>query len=140
MKRIVLVSNALPGGVKPYAGEYIYKVRAFREGSGLGEGFPKPEFLEYELEGVGGINGRLEKTRALTSDTPLDCRKHKYYLIENDVWVRNMGGLRYMSDWSATEQWAIAEERTYDDGGNVTAARELGFAIIHSDRKAGYAV
>lgn len=140
MKKIVLVSNSLPGGFKPYSGEYIYKVKAFREGSGLGEGFPKPEFLEYELEGVGGINGELEKTRALTTDTPLDCKNHKYYLLEHNVWVRNLGGLRYISDWSMAEQWALAEERTIDSDGNVSAVRELGFAIIHSDRRAGYVV
>ena len=27
---------------------------------------------------------------------------------------------------------------TYDDEGNVTEVRELGFVIIHSDRRAGY--
>ena len=140
MKKVVLVSNALPTGEKPYAGEYIYKVKAFREGSGLGEGYPEPEFLEYDLEGVGGIGGKLEKTKVLTPETPLDCRNHKYYLIENDVWVRNLGDLRYMTDWSKTEQWAVAEERTYAADGTVTASRELGFAIIHSDRRAGYSV
>lgn len=140
MKKIVLVSNALPNGVLPYSGEYIYKVKAFREGSGLGEGHPEPEFLDYELEGVGGINGKLEKTKVLTPETPLDCRLHKYYLIENDVWVRNLGDVRYISDWTGLEAWAIAEERTYDENGAVTATRELGFVIIHSDRRAGYTV
>ena len=138
MKKIVLVSNALPGGTMPYSGEYIYKVKAFREGSGLGEGYPKPEFLDYELEGIGGINGKLEKTKVLTPDTPLDCKIHKYYLLEHDVWVRNLGNQVYVSDWTRLESWAVAEERTYDEAGNVIASRELGFAIVHSDRRAGY--
>ena len=140
MKKIVLVSNALPNGELPYSGEYIYRVKAFREGSGLGEGYPKPEFLEYELEGVGGIDGKLEKTKVVTPDQPLDCRNHKYYLVENDVWVRNLGNVRYISDWTGLEAWAIAEERTYDENGKVTAVRELGFSIIHSNRRAGYVV
>jgi len=140
MKKIVLISKALPNGELPYRGEYVYKVKAFREGSGLGEGYPQPEFLDYELEGVAGINGKLEKTKVLTPDTPLDCKIHKYYLLENDVWVRNLGNGTYMSDWTRLEQWAVAEQRTYDEEGNVTAARELGFVIVHSDRRAGYTV
>ena len=89
MKKIVLVSNALPNGELPYSGEYIYRVKAFREGSGLGEGFPKPEFLDYELEGVGGIDGKLEKTKVITPDQPLDCRNHKYYLKNHKYYKRN---------------------------------------------------
>lgn len=49
-KQIVLLSTALPEGKLPYTGQYVYKVKAFREGAhGLGPGFPQPEFLELEL-------------------------------------------------------------------------------------------
>jgi len=138
MKKIVLCSGFLPDGTLPYRGEYIYKVKAVREGAhGLGEGFPQPEFLELELEGVGGIDGKVERTRPISAETPLDCRIHKYYLLEHDVWVRNLGEGKYISDWTPLEVWALAEERSYDADGNVTAVRELGFAIIHSDRRAG---
>jgi len=141
MKKIVIHSGYLPDGTIPYKGQYIYRVKAVREGAnGLGEGFPQPEFLEYDLEGVGGIDGKLEKTKAITAENPLDCKIHKYYLLEHNVWVRNLGNGKYVSDWTPFEVWAVAEERTYDDEGNVTAVRELGFLIIHSDRNAGYVV
>ncbi len=141
MKRIVIHSGLVPDGTIPYQGQYIYRVKAVREGAhGLGEGYPQPEFLDLELEGVGGIEGKLEKTKPITADNPLDCRIHKYYLLENDVWVKNLGKGNYISDWTPFEVWAVAEERSYDDAGNVTAVRELGFVIIHSDRRAGYVV
>ena len=141
MKKIELVTGFLPEGTIKYAGQYIYKVKAFREGAhGLGEGFPQPEFLELDLEGVGGIDGKLERTIPVSLNNPLDCRIHKYYLLEHDVWVKNLGGLKYISDWTPLETWALAEERTYDGSGKLLSARELGFTIIHSDRRAGYAV
>ena len=140
-KRIVVNSGFVPDGTIPYRGEYIYRVKAVREGAhGLGEGFPQPEFLDFELEGVGGIEGKLEKTKPITADNPLNCQIHKYYLLENDVWVRNLGGGKFISDWTPLEAWAVAEERSYDSAGNVTGVRELGFLIIHSDRRAGYVV
>ena len=81
MKKIVVNSGFVPEGTIPYRGEYIYRVKAVREGAhGLGEGFPQPEFLDLELEGVGGIEGKLEKTRPITADNPLNCQIHKYYL------------------------------------------------------------
>jgi hypothetical protein len=138
-KKIVLSSSAVPGGSLPYRGEYIYKVKAFREGrTGLGPGYPQPEWLEIELEGIGGIDGKLERVIPVSSKNPLDCRIHKYYLLEHEVWVKNRGNGSYVTDWSGAESWALAEERTYDDDGNVVNVRELGFAIIHSDRRAGY--
>ena len=105
-----------------------------------GDGFPQPVFTELEPEGVGGIDGKIEITRPITAENPLNCRIHKYYLLEHDVWVRNLGGGKYISDWTPLESWAVAEERSYDADGNVTAVRELGFVIIHSDRRAGYVV
>ena len=139
MKKIVLATGFLPAGELPYRGEYIYKVKAFREGrNGLGPGYPQPEFLEIELSGVGGIDGKLEKVIPVSTKNPLDCRIHKYYLLEHEVWVKNLGGSKYVTDWSSSECWALAEERTYDEAGAVAAVRELGFVIIHSDRRAGY--
>ena len=135
-KKIVLLSTALPEGQLPYTGQYVYKVKAFREGArGLGPGFPQPEFLE--LEGVGGIDGKLERVIPVSTANPLNCRIHKYYLLEHNVWIKNLGNGRYVSDWSSAESWALAVQRTYDDEGNVTEERELGFSIIHSDRRAG---
>ena len=141
MKKIIVNSGFVPEGTIPYRGEYIDRVKAVREGAhGLGEGFPQPEFLDLELEGVGGIEGKLEKTKPISADYPLNCQIHKYYLLENDVWVRNLGDGKYVSDWTPLEAWAVAEERSYDDDGKVIAVRELGFLIIHSDRRAGYVV
>ena len=140
-KKIVLAAGFLPEGAIPYTGQYIYKVKAFREGAhGLGPGFPQPEWLELELEGVGGIDGKLEKVKPVSAANPLDCRIHKYYLLEHDVWIKNLGDGKYVSDWTNAECWALAEERAYDESGNVTHTRELGFVIIHSDRRAGIVV
>jgi len=138
MKRVELCTGFLPEGKLRYSGQYIYKVKGYREGAhGLGEGYPQPEFFDIELEGVGGINGRLEKAKAVSAENPLDCRNHRYYLLEHDVWVKNMGDLKYYSDWSRAEVWALAVERTYNQAGEITATRELGFTIIHSDRSKG---
>ena len=140
-KTIAVRTGFLPDGTIKYTGQYIYKVKAFREGAhGLGEGFPQPEFLDLELEGVGGINGKMEKTKVITPDNPLNCRIHKYYLLEHDVWVKHLGDMKYVSDWTSQEVWAVAEEQTLDDDGNVVATRELGFLIIHSDRRNGIIV
>ena len=138
MKRIELLTGFLPENTLRYTGQYIYKVKAFREGAhGLGPGFPQPQFLEMELEGVGGIQGKLEKTVPISLDNPLDCRIHHYYLLEHDVWVKNLGELKYVSDWTNAECWALAVERAYDEHGERTGERELGFVIIHSDRRNG---
>ena len=57
MKKIELYSGYVPEGTIPYKGQYIYRVKAFREGAhGLGEGYPQPEFAELEPEGIGGID------------------------------------------------------------------------------------
>ena len=141
MKKIELYSGFVPEGTISYKGQYIYRVKAVREGAhGLGDGFPQPVFTELEPEGVGGIDGKIEITRPITAENPLNCRIHKYYLLDHDVWVRNLGGGKYISDWTPLESWAVAEERSYDADGNVTSVRELGFVIIHSDRRAGYVV
>ncbi|MBR6312938.1 MAG: hypothetical protein IKR51_08210 [Oscillospiraceae bacterium] len=140
-KKIVLAAGFLPEGAIPYTGQYIYKVKAFREGAhGLGPDFPQPEWLEMELEGSGGIDGRLEKVKPVSSANPLDCRIHKYYLLEHEVWIKNLGDGKYVTDWTNAECWALAEARTCDDEGNVTETRELGFVIIHSDRRAGIVI
>ena len=141
MKKIVIHTGVLPEGTIKYEGQYIYKVKAYREGrNGLGEGFPQPEFLDLELEGVGGIDGKLEKTKMVGSDHIFDYKIHKYYLLEHEVWVKHLGGMRYVSDWTPAEVWGVACEETYDDDGKVIAERPLGFIIIHSDRRAGYVV
>lgn len=139
MKKVELLSGFLPKGKIKYNGEYIYKVKGYREGAhGLGEGYPQPEFFDIDVEGAASINGKMEKTIAITINTPLDCRMHHYYLLEHDVWVKNLGDLRYVSDWTNQEVWALAVQNTYSADGTLTGSRELGFAIIHSDRNAGY--
>ena len=120
MKKIVIHTGFLPEGTIKYEGQYIYKVN--------------------ELEGVGGIDGKLEKTKMVGSDHIFDYKIHKYYLLEHEVWVKHLGGMKYVSDWTPAEAWGVACEETYDDAGKVIAERPLGFIIIHSDRRAGYVV
>lgn len=137
-KQIHVVTGFLPEDTIKYKGQHIYKVKSFREGEkGLGPDYPQAQYLELELEGKGGIKGKLEKEIAITPETPLDCRNHKYYCTDVCVWIKNLGGLKYVTDWTPEERWAIAEERTYDDNGNVVASRELGFMLIQCDRKNG---
>lgn len=140
-KKIVLHSGFLPEGVLKYNGDYIYKVNSFREGArGLGEGFPQAEWLDLELEGMGGIKGRMEREKHVTAKEPLNGRIHKYYCLDNDVWIMNQGDMKYITEWTAEEKWALAEEVTCDDEGNVVSSRDLGFWCIHNDRKKGICV
>jgi len=141
MKKIVLKSGLLPGGQMDYKGQYIYKVLSVREGAkGLGEGFPQAEWLDLELEGHCGINGKMEKEKPISPTNPLDCVNHKYYNLEHEVWVKNMGKMVYQSDWTPEEKWAVAVEVELDAEGKVLVERELGFSIIVSDRKNGIIV
>jgi len=138
MKKIVLRSGLFPGKEAEYKGQYIYKVLSVREGAtGLGDGFPKPEWLDIELEGHCGIDGKLEKEKPISESNPLDCKNHKYYNLEHEVWIKNLGGMVYQTDWSTEEKWAIAVELELDDQGKIIREQELGFSIILSDRKNG---
>lgn len=142
IKKISVHTGFLPKGTIQYSGEYVYKCKAVREGAGgLGSDFPQPEFIEdLELEGVGGINGKIEKTKSVNLSNPLNGRIHKYYLLEHDVWIRHLGDMKYISDWTSQEVWALVCEDTYDDEGNLKEVRDLGFVIIHSDRSKGILV
>ena len=141
MKKIELKTGFLPDGLLKYKGEYIYKVQSVREGrAGLGEGYPKPEFLDLELEGHCGIDGKMEREIPISIKNPLNCRIHKYYNLEHEVWVRNLGDYKYQSDWTPEEKWAVAVEAEYNDAGEKIGEKELGFCIIYVARKNGIIV
>ena len=142
MKKLSVHTGFLPEGTLEYNGEYIFKCKAVREGAGgLGPDFPQPVFIEdLELEGVGGINGKMEKTIPVNGANPLNGRIHKYYLLEHEVWVRHLGGMKYVSDWTNQEVWALVTEDTIDENGNVVDVKDLGFMIIYSDRSKGILV
>lgn len=141
-KKISVHTGFLPEGTLQYEGQYIFKIVAVREGAaGIGPDFPQPEFIEdLELEGVGGINGKMEKMKPVNANHPLNGRIHKYYLTEHDVWIRHLGDMKYVSDWTTQEVWALACEDTLDDDGNLVSQRDLGFFIIKSDRSKGIIV
>lgn len=138
-KRISVHSGFLPEGTLQYEGQYIFKITAVREGAaGIGPEYPQPEFIEdLELEGVCGINGKMEKMKPVNGSNPLNGRIHKYYLTEHGVWIRHLGGMKYVSDWTPLEVWALACEDTLDDEGKLISQRDLGFYIIKSDRSKG---
>ena len=102
------------------------------------ENWIKKEHLD--LSGVAGIEGKMERQIPVNKSNPLNARIHKYYLLEQDVWICNRGNLRFVSDWTPQEVWALACEDTLDDDGNLVDRRDLGFFIIHSDRSKGIVV
>ncbi len=143
MKKVISVhSGFVPEGTLKYEGQYIFKCVAVREGKGgLGPGFPQPDLIEdLDLSGVAGIEGKMERQIPVNKSHPLNARIHKYYLLEQDVWICNRGNLRFVSDWTPQEVWALACEDTLDDDGKLVDRRDLGFFIIHSDRKNGIIV
>lgn len=151
MKKIVIHTGYLPESPIEYHGGYIYKVKYTREGAGglkraesihiAGDNskteFPTPVFSDKILEGVGGINGKMELPQPISPQNPLDGRIHQYYCIDNDVWIKNLGNFKYITEWTTEEKWGLAEEVTYDETGTKTAGRDLGFIILRNDRSRG---
>lgn len=151
MKKIIIHTGFLPDSPPEYHGEYIYRVKYTREGAnglkrmnsihivGDNEGleFPSPVFSDKELEGVGGIGGKMELPQYITPQNPLNGRIHQYYCIDNDVWIKNLGNYKYITEWTTEEKWGLAEEVTYDETGTKVSGRDLGFLILRNDRSRG---
>ena len=139
MKKIEIRTGYLPDKAPVYKGEYIYKVKYTREGAkGLpvvnsihivGDPaemeFPKPVFSDKVLEGMGGINGRMEIAQPVDADHPVNGRIHQYYCIDNDVWIKNLGNYKYITEWTTEEKWGLVQEVTYDEKNNVIESRDL---------------
>lgn len=154
MKKILIHTGFLPDSPLEYNGGYIYKVKYTREGAnglkrmnsihmvGDNEGmeFPTPVFSGKQLEGVGGIGGKMEIPQHITPQNPLNGRIHQYYCIDNDVWIKNLGNLKYITEWTDEEKWGLAEEAVYDETGTKISGRDLGFIILRTDRSRGIAL
>lgn len=154
MKKILIHTGFLPDSPLEYNGGYIYKVKYTREGAnglkrmdsihivGNNEGmeFPTPLFSDKQLEGVGGIGGKMEIPQNITPQNPLNGRIHQYYCIDNDVWIKNLGNLKYITEWTDEEKWGLAEEAVYDETGTKISGRDLGFIILRNDRSRGIAL
>lgn len=59
----------------------------------------------------------------------------KYYCLEHDVWVKEIGKDKYVTDWTNEEVWARAEEITYDENGKVESSENIGFVLLQVDRE-----
>lgn len=151
MKKIIIHTGFLPDSPLEYSGGYIYRVKYTREGAnglkrvdsihivGDNEGveFPTPVFSDKKPEGVGGIGGKIEIPQNTTPSHPLNGRIHQYYCIDNDVWIKNLGNLKYITEWTTEEKWGLAEEITCDENGVKISGCDLGFIILRNDRSRG---
>jgi len=61
----------------------------------------------------------------------------RYFGLENDVWVREVGPEKYVTDWTTEEIWGRVEEAELDDTGAVLSVEQKGFIILHNDRAKG---
>lgn len=67
-------------------------------------------------------------------------REHQgttYYCVENDVWVKELGPDKYVTDWTNEEVWGRAVEEEVDGSGKVISSKNLGFIILSVDRRNG---
>lgn len=61
----------------------------------------------------------------------------RYHCLEHDVWVKEIGRDRYVTDWTNEEVWARAEEIEYNEAGEITASKDVGFVLLQVDREKG---
>lgn len=109
MKQIVVRSGFHPEHPRSYAGEHIYKIVETRTG-GVAHDFHSGAVL-----GAAG----------------------KYYGLDNGAWIKDLGGEKYLTDWTGEERWGRVEEVETDETGSVISAETLGFIILRVDRSRG---
>lgn len=61
----------------------------------------------------------------------------RYICLEHDIWIREVGPEKYVTDWTTEEIWGRVEEVDVDGAGAVLSAEEKGFIILHDDRAKG---
>ncbi len=91
-------------------------------------GFHPEMKREYRGEHIYPVIGE----RTLPGKGP-DAAPTRYYQVANQAWIKDLGGEKYVTDWTSEERWGRVEEIS-DDG---TEARTLGFMILRVDRKKG---
>lgn len=65
-------------------------------------------------------------------------RGKTWYLLSNDVWVREDKEGEYVSDWTIEEAWGRVDETVYDDvTGEKTDSTTIGFVILTISRASG---
>lgn len=65
-------------------------------------------------------------------------RGKTWYLLSNDVWVREDREGEFVSDWTIEEAWGRVDEITYDDvSGEELDVRTIGFVILCISRTSG---
>lgn len=124
MKKIVIRTGFHPEHPRIYNGEHIYKVIQTR-GNVEYSDFLTGQTKSQDKEGnVGALSKNLENTYTL-------------YQLESNVWIKDLGRDRYVTDWTSEERWGRVEELEIDDEGEVTDSRNLGFMILRVDRSRG---
>lgn len=109
MKQIVIRSGFHPETPREYHGEHIYKIVETRAG-GVAH--------DFHSGAVQGTTGQ-------------------YYGLDNGAWVKDLGGEKYVTDWTGEERWGRAEEVETDENGNLRSAETLGFVLLRVDRARG---
>ena len=88
-------------------------------------GFLPAEKIKYENQPILSVKGIREE------------KGISYYCLEHDVWVKEIGKDKYVTDWTNEEVWARAEEVECNDVGEVISSQAIGFALMQVDRKKG---
>ena len=109
MKTIVIHSGFHPEVKREYKGEHIYKVIKRRGDT---------EFNDYLTGAASNLS-------------------YKLYKLESEVWIKDLGDDKYVTDWTDEERWGRVEELETDDRGDVTSRQDLGFMILRVDRSKG---
>lgn len=60
-----------------------------------------------------------------------------YYCLEHDVWLRELGPEKYVTEWTNEEVWGRTVEVETGEDGQITGSKELGFILLKVDRKNG---
>lgn len=136
MKKIVIHSGFHPEHPRTYNGEHIYKVIKERGNTPFSDyltGQTK-EVIEADKENTEKQKGKTE--RVGISGSPVQD-VFTLYQLESNVWIKDLGRDRYVTDWTNEERWGRVEELDIDDDGEVVGSKDLGFMILRVDRERG---
>ena len=94
-------------------------------------GFHPEVKREYNGENI----FRVIAERRLNPDTPNEGMR--FFQVENNVWIKEIGPEKYVTDWTNQERWGRVTLDCLDDAGNIVISRDLGFVILQVDREKG---
>jgi hypothetical protein len=94
----------------------------------------------------------LELQTGFSSDTPRNyegqhifCVKEirvqegvRHFLLENNLWVKEIGSNLYQTEWNIEEFWGRVDEVEIEDATGIELSRvSKGYVLLHVDREKG---